>query len=251
MSIYAVCHRFVEEACKSSHYALNVLFHFVMDNDLRVAVDAGESRVLALYGQTCKKYRSKEVQVWLRNLAADRPRNIEEVRVDAATEPEALCLAVARAMAPPRRFIVWSREHYRDAETGISLIDRQAAKAAVGSAKGTTGETHVTKKYDITAGHGSNIVIGSTLSDSLKHLNTAVSEKAAATLKATADCVEASGDEEAGDLVDKLAAEVSQVKPNEKSLLAIAGELFEKVPDLAKVAGSAVDLVKILLGTAS
>ena len=254
MSVYTVCAEFIDECCSDEYYALNVLFEFIKDNDKRIAVDRAERRVLKIYGDICKGRRSQPVGVGSSRLRRTENRNIELVTANLAERSGTeIFLEVARRAPKPRKFIVWSLDHYPDIEEhrDIVCLDREAAKRDILPSDARIGrhveEVSVTK-YEINAGHGSNIIIGSKLRDSIKHLSTHVSGEAAKTLKSVADCVEASGSQEAGETFDKLAEELGKEKKSKSKVSSYVKSLFAAIPDMVKIGKSIQETVDVSMG---
>ena len=251
MSVYTVCPLFVEQCCADSYYAFNILFDFGKDNGKRVAVDRGRFRILSMYADVCKKTKSQHMRVWLKCLAANQNRNTEPITIPDGISDETLVISIAQNAPAPRKVIVWSLDDYRDVELTASmlLLDREAARREFGAVDHATStlEERSMSRFSISAGHGSSIIIGSQLKDSLKNLRTNVSPEAANILEEIANVVESSGDEEAGQKVDLLTQELNKGRPNKASVLHILKFIFEKIPDMAKIGKSAEEILKIFV----
>jgi len=253
MSVYTVCAEFVRECCSDEYYAFNVLFEFIKDNDKRISVDRQERNVLREYGSICREKRARHMVVWLKQLASNQNRNIELISIKSLTEKD-LYVDLARCSPEPRKLIVWSKDHYKEYERthDILFLDREAAKREMsnrGDQRSTYSEERSMKNVTITAGAGTNIIIGSKLQDSMNHLTTNISPEAAGTLKSMADCVEASGSQEAGKVFDKLSEEISSPKKSDAKIMNYVNKLFEYLPDMVKIGKSAQETVEILTGS--
>lgn len=251
MTVYAVCEEFVRECCKDSYYALNVLYEFVKDNDKRIAVDRQQKIILSRYVDICKENKSQHMRFWLKQLSINPSRNLELIHLESSV-PKRLFLEVARNAPKPRKLIVWSLNDYDNCSSDgdVAILDREDAKKEFGmsdDAKKRQVHSHV---YTISAGHGTNIIIGSKLNDSVKYLETNVSAAAASRLDEIARCVEATGSQEAGDVLDELSDELQNKRSSKKKITSLVAKLFEHVPDMARISESVKETVEILTGAA-
>ncbi|MES0073425.1 hypothetical protein [Mesorhizobium sp. M0058] len=256
MSVYTICGEFVRACCTDEYYALNVLFEFVKDNDKRIAVDRAQRKILRIYVDICKEKRAKHMSVWLKQLAANQNRNVELVTVNVTAQSEREIFVEAALRAPkPRKMIIWSFDDYpsADANGGVQYLDREWAKKDVVLAneprEKAKERVETVTKYEIKSGHGTNIIIGSRLKDSVHHLNSHVSQESAELLGSVAECVEASGSQEAGDVFDKLAEEVKKEGKSESAVSGYVQKLFDYIPDMARIGKTVKETVEVLMGT--
>src|SRR6185437_1023082 len=148
MSVFAVCSKFVEKSGTEHKFLLEVLYRFLQDNPLRIAVDANGS---ALDHYKAAAINSEDLQKWLIYLGRNGAGSLEAIELGQVEMEKdelmggALFVEIARQIIPLPQLIAWSHQHYSDwTEDGIEIIDRIEAIARV--KKIAAGATRVRKR---------------------------------------------------------------------------------------------------------
>jgi hypothetical protein len=145
MPTCAVCPTFVAEAADFPEMLTDVLYHFVGDNDFRLAIDRS-GRVLELFLQVAASkgdLAHQAIDAWVRLLARMHHRAIE--RVNYSGHPKShttFTLGLARRIRGNALVIVWSMQDYDGSKLhgcGVPIADRHEAVRLCKESQGRKG----------------------------------------------------------------------------------------------------------------
>jgi hypothetical protein len=147
MTVFSVCSNFVEKSGKDPKYLLNVLYPFVQDTPLRIALDGGSGKILEYYTEAIRNSGSSQLKMWLRYLLKNPSDNLEYINVKCVNvgKYETFVEVASRVVSEPH-LIAWSLQDYKDvgaADKGVEIIER---------AKSIRRIRKVTRAIDETAG---------------------------------------------------------------------------------------------------
>lgn len=127
MATYTFCKRFVSACSDDPQLALNVLFHFVHEGPLRIAVDSGTT-VLNDYKTIAEN--NYFITTWLTLLSYRGKVVWDSIVIEETLDSEAFYLELAALCVNNKRLVCDSKQHYANlpvVEKQVILIDRAEA----------------------------------------------------------------------------------------------------------------------------
>jgi len=126
MSVFGLCSKFVKNAGGEPRFLFDVLYAFLQDNPLRIALDQ-HGRILELYAEAAKE--SDDLSRWLIHLGRNHHICFEAIDIEGDNlHGDELFVEVARKILPDPSLIAWSHQHYGDiSDEGVEVLDRMEA----------------------------------------------------------------------------------------------------------------------------
>jgi hypothetical protein len=251
MTVFSVCSNFVEKSGKDPKYLLNVLYPFVQDTPLRIALDGGSGKILEYYTEAIRNSGSSQLKMWLRYLLKNPSDNLEYINVKCVNvgKYETFVEVASRVVSEPH-LIAWSLQDYKDvgaADKGVEIIERGKSirrirkvtraidetagemTAAVGAKNPKEGKIMINIFSGI---QGSTIVSDSLVQGSFNHVKETYNADTAQALLKIAEFVNKSKYKGAGELLDSFNKELVKPDASKPVLKSLWDGLVRILPDI-------------------
>jgi hypothetical protein len=131
MSVFGICPEFVKNSGQHTRFLIEVLYCFLQDNPLRVAIDLPETRILDQYEEVAAG--NPDLQRWLIHLGRNADISIEGIEMEVLDLADReLMVEVSSKIIPDACLIAWSNHHYsKNERDGLEIIDRIEAASRV------------------------------------------------------------------------------------------------------------------------
>jgi molybdopterin-binding protein len=259
MSIFAVCSNFVANSGKDKRYLINILYRFLQDNPLRIALDRPSGRILGYYTQAVRDSKSTELKRWLRYLGRNFTDNVEYIELDCSTfDEKRTFIEIANAAIPERCLIAWSLQDYKDQdlirERGIEVVERVHAAERIRQHDRAVNQIRAPEIKSAREGdvviniirdiEHSTVITSSLVQNSFNQIKQHDAETAEALLK-IADFIDKSNNKGAGELLDSINKELVKPEPSKPVMKSLWDGIIKILPDITKLTEAVSKIAKL------